>query len=156
MEDVIAIIRQTSLQYGQRCRRLEPPVVSPVTCVSIVVLSVVDDILAGKDVETPESDALDVMSSVISSLSVEIGMCFVDETSDVLDTFTDELSSDTGVDDDVGVTAVVDILVTLVISFVVKTLVVCVVEVVLIVEVVVVEEVVVVGSCILQRFAIAL
>lgn len=101
-----------------------------------------DDRLVDKDVETPDSDALDV----IFILSVEIGMCFVDETSDVFDTFTDDLGSDTGVD--VGVVVVVDIFATLVI-FVIKTLVVCVVEVRLVV-------VVVVGSCILQRAAIAL
>lgn len=104
-----------------------------------------DDRLVDKDVETPDSDALDV----IIILSVEIGMCFVDETSDVFDTFTDDLGGDdTGVD--VGVVVVVDIFATLV-SFVIKTLVVCVVEVRLVVVVVVV-----VGSCILQRFAIAL
>ena len=92
------------------------------------------------------------MSRVISSLSVEIAMSLVDETSDVLGTFSDDLGSDSAVDDDVWDTLRVDIFVTLVISVVVKTLVVCVVEIAL----VVIVTVVVVGSCILQRFAISL
>ena len=112
----------------------------------------VDILVDTEDVETFESDVLDVMSRVISNLSVEIRMCLVDETSDVLDTFTGDLGSDSAVDDDVWDTVGVDIFVTLAISFVVKTLVVCVVEI----AIVVIVAAVVVGSCILQRFAIAL
>ena len=146
VDDVIAIMRQTSLQYGHRCRCLDPPVVNPVISVRIVVLSVEDDTLVDKGVERSWPDVLDV------KFILEIGMCLVDEMPDASDAFT--VKSGTGVDDDdVSVIFVADLFITFMISVVEMILVVCWVEDVVVVEIILV---VVVGSAILQRFAMAL
>ena len=149
VDDVIAIIRQTSLQYGHRCRCLDPPVVNPVISVIDVGVAMEDDTLVNKDVGRSWLDVLDV------KFILEIGMCLVDERPDESDTLT--VKSGTGVDDDDDwVTVGADLFATFIISVVEMKVAVCCVEDVAVVDIVLVVVVVVVGSAILQRFTMAL
>ena len=99
-----------SLQYAHRCRCLDPPVVSP-------VISTFSACVGGNLVET--SGVLPSMPYVVFIRSFEIGMCFVDKLSVVLDTVADKL--DTGVNVDDWITVGCDKTANLVITLVVLT-----------------------------------